>query len=65
MTLRQPKFELGQSVYLKDDVDYYIACHNKKYDTYGNPRPRSFTIITRLIEECEGGIQFFLSLIHI
>lgn len=55
--ISQPKFKIGQPVYIKDDVDHYIADHNKKYDTLGNPRPRSITVIGILIEECYSGIQ--------
>jgi len=52
-----PKFKVGQAVFLKDDIDYYIACYNGNYDTYSNSRPRSITIVGILIEECSGGFQ--------
>ena len=59
-----PKFKIGQSVYLKDDVDYYVASYNRQYDTYGNPRPRSITVIAIMTEECSGGTQIFYRFIQ-
>ena len=61
---KEPKFKIGQSVYLKDEVDYYRILHNQKYDTYGNPKPRNLTIIGIAMEECEGGIQIFYRFIQ-
>jgi len=57
--IREPKFKIGQVLYIKDEVDYYVLLHNNKYDTYGNPRPHGITVVGILIEICEGGIQIF------
>ncbi len=52
-----PKFEVGQSVYLKEHVDNYVDNHNNKYDTYGNPKPASLVIVGIRLDGCPAGWQ--------